>query len=160
MAFDISMMPWSTLAIMGVSFTIAIVNSGLNRLLITRFVGWEEYKSMQREMAEWRSQQMVAMRANDKKQLEKLKKKESQMLNMQKKMAKPQMILFALTFVYFFVFPVLNGLFQTTVDGVGVPISVVHFPGFGTQPFYIWYFLCSFFFGTLSSRLLGILQME
>jgi uncharacterized membrane protein (DUF106 family) len=146
-----SAIPWSTLSIMGISLTIALVNSGLNRLLISRFVGWEEYKSMQKEMAEHRAQQMAAMRANDKKQLEKLKKKESQMMNMQKKMAKPQLILFALTFIYIFFWPVLTGFF---------PKAVVHVPGFGPQPFFIWYLLCSFFFGTLASRILGILPME
>lgn len=152
MAFDISLIPWSTVAIMGISFTIALINSGLNRILIGRFVGWEKYKLNQREMAEWRSQQMAAARANDKKQLEKLKKKESQIMNMQKQMFKPQMVLFALTFVYFFIFPLLTGFFIQ---------PVIHFPGFPDfNQFYIWYFLCSFFFGTLSSRLLGILQME
>jgi uncharacterized membrane protein (DUF106 family) len=151
MAFDVSVIPWSTLSIMAISASIGFVNSGLNRLLISRFVGWDQYKSMQKEMAEWRSQQMAAARANDKKQLEKLKKKESQIMNMQKKMAKPQIILFALTFIYFFLFPVLTGFFQQ---------PVIHIPGFGVQPFYIWYLLCSFFFGTLSSRVLGILQME
>ncbi len=94
---------------------------------------------------------MAAARANDKKQLEKLKKKESQIMNMQKKMAKPQLLLFGLSMVYFFVFPVLTGLF---------PLPVVSVPGFGQQPFFIWYFLCSFFFSTLSSRIWGILPME
>jgi uncharacterized membrane protein (DUF106 family) len=151
MAFDVSVIPWSTLAIMGISFTIALVNSGLNRALISRFVGWDEYRSMQKEMNEWRAQQMAAARANDKKQLEKLKKKESQIMNMQKKMAKPQLLLFALTFIYIFVWPLLTGYF---------PHTVVNVPGFGYQPFFIWYLLCSFFFGTLSSRVWGILPME
>jgi uncharacterized membrane protein (DUF106 family) len=151
MAFDVSIIPWSTFTIMGVSLTIALINSGLNRALISRFVGWDEYRSMQKEMNEWRSQQLAAARANDKKQLEKLKKKESQIMNMQKKMAKPQLLLVVLSFVYFFVFPVLTGYF---------PHTVVNVPGFGYQPFYIWYFLCSFFFGTLASRVWGILPME
>jgi len=72
MAFDI---PLSTLAIMAISLSLALLNSGLNRILISRFVGWNDYRTMQKEMAEWRSQQMAAARANDKKQLEKLKKK-------------------------------------------------------------------------------------
>ncbi len=151
MAHEISAIPLSTLAIMGVSLAIALINSGLNRALISHFVGWNEYRSMQKEMNEWRSQQMAAARANDKKQLEKLKKKESQIMNMQKKMAKPQLLLFGLSMIYFFVFPVLTGFF---------PLPVVNIPGFGQQPFYIWYFLCSFFFGTLSSRIWGILPME
>ena len=148
MAFDI---PWSTLAIMGVSLSLALVNSGLNRLLISRFVGWEQYRTMQKEMSEYRSQQMAAMRANDKKQLEKLKKKESQIMNMQKKMMKPQMMLLALTFVYFIIWPVLTGFF---------PKPVVHVPGFGAQPFFIWYLMCSLFFGTVASRIVGIMPLE
>jgi len=151
MAFDISTIPWSTLAIMGVSLSIALFNSGLNRALISRFVGWDEYRSMQKEMNEWRSQQMAAARANDKKQLEKLKKKESQIMNMQKKMAKPQMLLFALTFVYIFIWPFLTGYF---------PHPVVYIPGFGQQPFYIWYLICSFFFGTIASRIIGVTPIQ
>ena len=151
MAFDISTIPWSTLSIMGVSFSIALLNSVANRLLITRFVGWEQYRTMQKEMSEWRSQQMAAMRANDKKQLEKLKKKESQVMGMQKKMAKPQLILFALTFVYFFIWPVLTGFY---------PNPVAYVPGFGAVPFFIWYLMCSLFFGTISGRIVGIMPME
>lgn len=146
-----SIIPWSTLAIMGVSFALALLNSGLNRILITRFVGWEAYRTMQKEMAEWRSQQMAAARANDKKQLEKLKRKESQMMNMQKKMLKPQMLLLSLTVVYFVIWPALSGFF---------PGNVVYVPGFGPQPFFIWYLICSLFFGTFASRLVGIMPLE
>lgn len=151
MAFDVSTIPWSTLSIMGISFTIAFINSGLNRLLVSHFVGWDQYQTMQKELREFNSQRMAAIRANDKKQVEKLKKKESQIMNMQKKMMKPQMIQFALTFVYLFIWPVLTGFY---------PQPVVHVPGFGLQPFFIWYLICSFFFGTIASRLLGILPME
>jgi uncharacterized membrane protein (DUF106 family) len=148
MAFEL---PWSTLAIMGVSLSLALLNSTLNRLLISRFVGWNEYRTSQREMAEWRSQQMAAARANDKKQMEKLKKKEAQMMNMQKKMLKPQMLLFGFTLVYFLIWPVLLGFF---------PGIVIYIPGFGGQPFYIWYLVCSLFFGTLASKILGIISIE
>lgn len=151
MAFDISVIPWSTLAIMGVSLSLALVNTSLNRILISRFVGWDAYRTMQKEMAEWRSQQMAAARANDKKQLEKLKKKESQMMNIQKKMMKPQMLLLGFTLVYFLIWPILTGFF---------PGTVVYIPGFGPQPFFIWYLACSFFFGTLAQRIIGTMPLE
>jgi uncharacterized membrane protein (DUF106 family) len=159
MAFEISTIPWSTLSIMGISFTIAFLNSSLNRLLVSHFVGWDQYQTMQKELREFNSQRMAALRANDKKQQEKLKKKESQIMNMQKKMVKPQLILFALTFSYIIIWPVLNGFF---------PGGVAYLPGLGTllgfpngaAPFFVWYLICSFFFGTLSSRILGILPME
>ncbi len=57
--------PLSTFTIMGVAIAVALLNSAVNRALVSHFIGWSQYKSMQKEMAEWRSQQMAAMRAND-----------------------------------------------------------------------------------------------
>jgi len=162
-----AVIPISTFAIMGVAIGVALLNSGINRLLVSHFVGWNEYKSMQKEMAEWRSQQMAAVRANDKKQLEKLKKKESQIMNMQKQMAKPQMILFGISFVYIIVWIfVLTPTFGAT--------TVAYFPGFenvnlanfivfrehGAMGVFYWYPICSILFGTLASRIMGILPID
>jgi len=157
-----SAIPWSTITIMGISIVIAFVNSGINRLLVSHFVGWEQYKSMQKETSEWRSQQMAAMRANDKKQLEKLKKKESQIMAMQKKMAKPQMVLFGVSFIYIVVWI----FFLTPTYG---PRPVAYLPGFegilgfggnGAMGVFYWYPICSLLFGTLASRIIGVLPME
>ena len=161
MAFDLTMIPWSTFTIMAISIIIAFLNSGMNRLLVSRFVGWEQYKTMQKEMAEYRSQQMAAARANDKKQLEKLKKKESQIMNMQKKMAKPQAILFGVSFLYIIVW-----IFVLTPSFGQSPVA--YLPGFseifgnkqGEIPVFYWYPICSLLFGTLASRILGILPIE
>ena len=157
-----SAIPWSTFTIMGLSIVIAFLNSGINRLLVSHFVGWEQYKSMQKEMSENRSQKMAAMRANDKKQLEKLKKKESQIMSMQKKMAKPQMILLGVSFIYIVVWI----FFLTPTYG---PRPVAYLPGFqgilgfgehGSMGVFYWYPICSLMFGTLASRILGVLPME
>src|SRR4030067_1380813 len=153
MAFDLTMIPWSTFTIMAISIIIAFLNSGINRLLVSRFVGWEQYKTMQKEMSEYRSQQMAAMRANDKKQLEKLKKKEAQVMNMQKKMAKPQVILFGVSFIYIIVW-----IFVLTPSFRDSPVA--YLPGFGPIPVFYWYPICSLLFGTLSSRILGILPIN
>ena len=88
---------------MGIAAGIAFLNSGINRVLINYFVGWEQYRVMQKEMAEYRSETMAAMRAKDKKQVEKLKKKDSQIKNMQAKMMKPQLVQFGISFVYLIV---------------------------------------------------------
>lgn len=157
-----SAIPWSTFTIMGIAVVIAFLNSGINRALVTHFVGWEQYKSMQKETSEWRSQQMAAMRANDKKQLEKLKKKESQIKAMQTKMAKPQMILLGVSFIYIVVWI----FFLTPTYG---PRPVAYLPGFqgilgfgehGSMGVFYWYPICSLMFGTLASRILGVLPME
>ena len=148
---DVSAIPSATVLIMLISATISLINMGLNRLLISRMIGWQEYKAMQKETSEYNSQRMQAMRANDTRTLEKLKKKESQMRNMQAKMLKPQLFLFLFTIVYFVIWPILNGFF---------PDSVAVVPGFGPQPFFIWYLICAFFFGTLAGKVVGITPIQ
>lgn len=141
------------LAIMGIAIGIAFLNAGINRGLINYFVGWEQYRVMQKEMAEYRSETMKAARANDKKQMEKLKKKKSQIDNMQGKMLKPQMVQFGISFVYIVVWLfVLTPTFGQS--------SVVYIPGIGPLSVFYWYPISSFFLGLLSSRIIGIMPIE
>jgi len=175
MSLAITSLPLATFIIMAIAAGIAFLNSGINRVLINYFVGWEQYRVMQKEMSEYRSETMKAMRANDKKQVEKLKKKESQVKNMQAKMMKPQMVQFGISFVYLIIwFLVLTPTFH------GTPMAYI--PGIGTIagaqawdfaknvaigphianaiPVFYWYPICSFFFGLLSSRIIGIMPIE
>jgi len=167
----VTSLPIATLIIMAIAAGIAFLNSGINRVLINYFVGWEQYRVMQKEMAEYRSETMAAMRANDKKQVEKLKKKDSQIKNMQAKMMKPQLVQFGISFVYLIVwFLVLTPVFG--------PLPMAYIPGIGTIagshhivsgvitavpnaiPVFYWYPICSLFFGLLSSRIIGIMPIE
>ena len=45
----ISAIPLATLVIMLIAVAVSFLNMGINRLLITRMCGWEEYKVMQRK---------------------------------------------------------------------------------------------------------------
>ena len=148
---DIAAIPLATVVIMLTAVAVSFLNMGVNRLLITRMCGWEEYKVMQKETSEYRSQMMKAMRANDQKLVEKLKKKESQINSMQKKMMKPQTILIPISFSYIIIWY----LFLIPVYG-GNPVAVV--PGIAPTgiPVIFWYMICSFFFGTLASRVIGL----
>ena len=150
---ELSQIPMATITIILISMTISFANSALNRLLVSRLVGWKEYKKSQKELAEYRSQTSLAMRTKDKKLLEKLKKKESQIMNMQKKMAKPQLILFVLSFSYILIW----WFVLTPTYGVN---TVAYVPGIGSINVFYWYFISSMLFGTLSSRLLGIMPIE
>jgi len=141
---------------MAVAVTISFANMGLNRLLITRMIGWQEYRSMQKEMSEYNSERMRALRAKDTKTIERLKKKESQITAMQTKMFKPQLILIPITFIYFVIWPVLQGFYAVN----GVAQNVAYVPGLGAQPFFIWYLICSFFFGTIASRVVGVTPIQ
>lgn len=165
--------PVATLIIMAIAAGIAFLNSGINRVLINFFVGWEQYRVMQKEMAEYRSETMAAMRANDKKQVEKLKRKDSQIKNMQAKMMKPQMVQFGISFVYLIVwFLVLTPTFHQApmayIPGIGTIAGAFHIvnglpvgAAISTAiPVFYWYPICSLFFGLLSSRIIGIMPIE
>jgi len=145
--------PGATIVVMLICMAISFANSSINRLLITRFVGWKQYRTMQKEISEYRTMTTQAMRKKDTKLLEKLKKKEPQILNMQKKMAKPQLVLFGLSFSYILIWLfVLGPLYGTHI--------VAYIPIIGQAGVFWWYFICSFLFGTFSSRLLGIMPIE
>jgi uncharacterized membrane protein (DUF106 family) len=151
--FDISVIPSSTLLIMSIAVAISFINMGINRLLISRMCGWEEYRRMQKEVAEFRAQQMAALRAKDVKLMEKLKKKEPQIMSMQAKMSKPTLVLFPISLSYILIWL----LFLTPFYGAK---PVAYLPGFGPIPVVYWYFICSSLFGTLASRLMGVTPVE
>jgi uncharacterized membrane protein (DUF106 family) len=132
---------------------IAVLNTVINRLLIGYFVGWEQYRVMQKEMTEYRNETMAAARANDTKRMEKLKKRKSQIDAMQSKMMKPQMVQFAISFLYLFVwFLVLTPTYGGT--------SMVYIPGIGPAPVFYWYPICSLFLGLNAQRLIGVMPIE
>jgi uncharacterized membrane protein (DUF106 family) len=148
---DITIVPIATLVIMLIAIAISFLNMGINRVLITRICGWEEYKVMRKETSEYQSQLMAAMRAKDTKRVEKLKKKESQIRNMQSKMMKPQMILLPISFSYIiiwyiFLIPTFGANAVAVVPGLA-PAGI---------PVIDWDMVCSFFFGTLASRIVGV----
>ncbi len=148
---DITVVPLATLVIMLIAVTISFINMGIHRLLITRICGWEEYKIMRTETSEYQSQLMQAMRANDTKRVQKLTRKETQIRSMQSKMAKPQMILLPISFSYIIIWYIfLIPTFGAT------PVAIV--PGLASDGISViyWYMICSFFFGTLASRIIGI----
>jgi uncharacterized membrane protein (DUF106 family) len=160
---DISVIPFATLAIMGVAVVISFANMTLNRVLITRMIGWKEYRSMQKELSEYNAQQMAAIRAKDEKTIEKLKKKQPQIQSMQTKMFKPQLLLLPITFVYLIIWPALQGFFMVN----GVSAAVAYVPGINAMPggapgvpFFYWYLICSFFFGTIASRIIGVTPIQ
>jgi len=143
------------LLIFAIALGIAFINTALNRVLINYFVGWEQYRVMQKEMNEYRKESMAAARANDKKQMEKLKRRQSQINAMQAKMMKPQMVQLGISFLYIFIWIfVLTPTYGAT--------SLVYLPGIfgGAVSVVYWYPICSFFLGLLGSRILGIMPIE
>ena len=150
---DITILPTATFVIMLLAATISFINMVINRLLITKMVGWNEYRTMQKEVNEYRSQLMQATRARDQKLLSKLKKKEIQINKMQTKIMKPSLVLMPISFSYIAIWYLF--LIPTYGD-----LGVAFIPGIAAAPAGItviwWYMICSFFFGTLASRIIGV----
>jgi uncharacterized membrane protein (DUF106 family) len=169
----LSVVPVATVFLMVVAFIITLVNQAIFRALINHFIGWNEYHIMRKEMNEYRKESMAAARSNDKKQLEKLKKKESQNKAMQAKMMKPQMANMVISFIYLIVWYFLRPLFT---DSNGVAIAVAYVPGFengltlfGLLPvispgggllLFTWYMPVAFFVGMLVQKILGTMPIE
>jgi uncharacterized membrane protein (DUF106 family) len=154
---DIATIPLATLIVLLVAVAVSFLNMVVNRLLITRMCGWEEYKVMRKETSEYQSQLMQAMRANDTKRVEKLKRKESQIRNMQSKMMKPTMILFPISMIYIviwylFLIPTFTDKAVAIIPGIVLNMTAVP----NGIPVFVWYMICSFFFGTLASRVIGV----
>jgi uncharacterized membrane protein (DUF106 family) len=154
---DIATIPLATLIVLLVAVAVSFLNMVVNRLLITRMCGWEEYKVMRKETSEYQSQLMQAMRANDTKRVEKLKRKESQIRNMQSKMMKPQMILLPISMSYIviwylFLIPTFGADAVAIIPGIVLNMTTVP----NGIPVFVWYMICSFFFGTLASRVIGV----
>ena len=154
---DIATIPLATLIVLLVAVAVSFLNMVVNRLLITRMCGWEEYKVMRKETSEYQSQLMQAMRANDTKRVEKLKRKESQIRNMQSKMMKPQMILLPISMSYIviwylFLIPTFTDKAVAIIPGIVLNMTTVP----NGIPVFVWYMICSFFFGTLASRVIGV----
>ena len=143
--------PMATVFLMGVAFIITLVNQSIYRVLIAHFIGWNEYRAMQKEINAHGKERMAAARANDTKQLEKLKKKDAQINAMRTKMMKPQMLNMGFIVVYLAVWRYLRPVF----DGV----TVAYLPGNGLS-LWIWYFPVSFFIGLLLQRILGTQPIE
>jgi uncharacterized membrane protein (DUF106 family) len=160
MAFDIAVLI-STFSILAIALVISFINTGVNRALISKLVGWKEYRAMQKEISEYRSATMKAARASDRKEMEKLKKKESQINAMNMKMMKPQYAQLGISVIYIaiwylFLIPTYGTSTVAFIPGIGTIAGATA----GAIGVTVWYFICSLFFSIVAQRVLGVLPIE
>jgi len=150
--------PYSTLFMFSLALLISLLTSLTNRLLNNP----EKSKAWRKEIAEWNSELRQAQKANDKKTVEKLMKKQKQVLQLQSKMTWQSMKVTMIFFVpMILIWQFLGGAYTTIVGGIA------YFPGIGpTLPIPLfntsviwWYLLCSMLFGTIFSHMLGIIEV-
>jgi uncharacterized membrane protein (DUF106 family) len=136
---------------------ISFMTSLANRMLTDP----EKSKAMRREVADWTSQLRKAQKNDDKKTVEKLMKKQKQIMQLQTKMSWQQMKVTLIFLIPLFLIWQFLGAFY-----YGTPVA--YFPGIGFDlplPMFNtsliwWYLLCSMFFGTVFTHLFGIIEVS
>jgi uncharacterized membrane protein (DUF106 family) len=150
MAFDLAIIPYSTLFILLISSVISLVTSLTNRLLTDR----EQMKAWNQEIVAWRADSLKATRTGDKKLKAKVEKQQKHIMQIQSKMTWQST---KTTFIWFIPLMLLWIFFLTpTYANVA---SVAYLPGIGgvwSLPLFWWYLLCSFLSNSLITRLLGL----
>jgi uncharacterized membrane protein (DUF106 family) len=149
--------PFSTIFIFLLAVAITLSTSLANRLLTDP----EKSKAWRKEIAEWNSELRKAQRSGDKKRVEKLMKKQQQILKLQSKM------MWQSTKVMLMFFVPLLIIWQILGGDYG-PTPIAYFPGIGpnlpipifSQSLVWWYMLCSFLFSTMFSHLFGLVSVE
>ncbi len=143
------------------ALAVSFLTSLANRLLSNP----EKSKAWRKEISEWNSELRKAQRAKDNKTVEKLMKKQKQILQLQSKMSWQSMKVSLLFFVpLIIIWQFLGGVYTAN----GQPVSIAYFPGFGPAlplPLFNtsliwWYLLCSMLFGTIFSHVFGIIEVS
>jgi uncharacterized membrane protein (DUF106 family) len=149
--------PGSTLFLFTLAAIIALLMSLANRLLTDP----ERLRAWRREVSDYYRQLREAQRSGDRKQIEKLMKRQQYILQLNARISwqsfKVTLIfIIPLWIVWFF----LSGIYRESniayFPGVGWHLPI---PMFGLSLFW-WYILCSLLFGTLFSHLFGLTSLE
>jgi uncharacterized membrane protein (DUF106 family) len=149
--------PGSTLFIFLLATLVSLLTSLTNRLLTNP----EKSKAWRKEVMEWNSGLRKAQREGDKKELDRLMKKQKQILQLQSKMTWQQMKVTLLFIIPLFIMWQLLGAAFAGKD-------IAYFPGVGPNlpiPLFSgsliwWYLICSMLVGTVFSHLLGIIEIS
>ncbi|MCD6432249.1 DUF106 domain-containing protein [Candidatus Bathyarchaeota archaeon] len=149
--------PYSTFFMLFLALVITLATSVANRLLTDP----EKMKAWRKEISEWNKELREARRANDKKRIEKLMKKQQYILQLQGKMSWQTMKVSLMFFIpILIVWQALIGFYGNSqiayFPGIGATLPI---PMFGLSMIW-WYMLCSFLFSTIFSHLLGLTGVE
>ena len=148
--------PFSTVFIFLLAVAISFSTSLANRLLTDP----EKSKAQRKEISEWNTELRKAQSSKDKKRVEKLMKKQKQIMQLQSKMMWQSMKVMLLFIVPLF-------LIWQFLGGVYAARPIAYFPGVGSvlpllnmSSLFWWYLMCSFLFGTIFSHILGLVSVE
>ena len=153
--------PVSTIFMFLLAALISLLTSLTNRLLTNP----EKSKAWRKEIADWNKEFREAKRSGDNKRLDKVMKKQKQILQLQSKMTWQSMKVTLIFFVpLIIIWQLLGGVFSRA----GQPLAIAYFPGVGpilpiplfNVSLIWWYLLCSMMFGTIFSHVFGIIEVS
>jgi len=149
--------PGSTVFIFLLAAVITFLMNLANRLLTDP----EKIKAWRKEISNWYQQFREAQKSGDKKQLERLLKRQQHIIQLEAKISRQSikvMLLFFIPLMAIWIF--LGGVYREAniafLPGVGWNLPI---PVFGPSLVW-WYTLCSFLFSTLFSHLFGLISVE
>lgn len=160
--------PSSTLFLFALAALIAMLTSLTNRLLTDP----EKSKAVRREVSDWNKEMQDARREGDKKKLEKVMKRQKEILQLQSKMMWQSMKVTLIFFVpLIIIWSILGGFYTipATKTSPAEPIAIAYLPGIGSilkvlvfsfASLLWWYLLCSMMFGTVFSHVFGIVEVS
>ncbi|MEM2688957.1 MAG: EMC3/TMCO1 family protein [Candidatus Bathyarchaeia archaeon] len=148
--------PGSTLFFLALAVAITFLMNLANRLSADP----EKLKAWRKEISDYYRQLREAQKSGDKKQMEKLMKKQQYILQLNAKISwqstKMLVFLIPLWIVWLFLGGEYGGREIAYFPGVGWNLPI---PLFGASLFW-WYMLCSLLFGILFSHLFGLASVE
>jgi uncharacterized membrane protein (DUF106 family) len=149
---SIQPIPVSTVFILLLSMALTLVTSLANRFLTNQ----NQLRAWRQEIAEWTAEFNKARKTQDKKLLAKVKKKQVDITKIQSKMTWQSMKVSLIFMIPFFL---LWTLFLNPTFGLTAVAYIPNILEGGSWiaiPLFWWYLLCSFLFGTLFAKVLGL----
>jgi len=148
--------PLSTIFIFLLAAAISLLTSVVNSL----FTNPEKAKAWRKEVTEWNTELRKAQRSGDKKTVERLMKKQKQILQLQSRMMWQSVKVMLIFFVpLLIIWQILGAFYYGSV--------IAYFPGVGPNlplPIFSssllwWYLLCSLLFSTTFSHVFGLAEV-
>ncbi|MDA4131177.1 MAG: EMC3/TMCO1 family protein [Thaumarchaeota archaeon] len=143
------------------TFLVVLEALGVNCLYALgrrRFTNVDKMRRVNAEMKAFRAELSTAQKAGDKQKLEKLKRKQQQMQKMQAEMSMDNLkptLLFAVPLIG--VYYLVSSFLKNSILAVGpVPFQLFNYGPSLEIPFFWWYFVCSFTFQGIVTRLFGL----
>jgi len=145
--------PVSTVFILVLSMSLSLATSLANRFLTNQ----EQMKVWREEIAKWTEDFNKARKSNDKRLLAKVKKRQPEITKLQSKMTWQSMKVSLIFMIPFFLlwYLFLTPTYMYIVAVAYLP-DILGGGSFMSLPLFWWYLLCSFLFGTLFARILGL----